>query len=291
MNIGGWDGIIYGIICKGLIILMTLKAIKKFLKEKKSDIKNICRILVTMCTIVTAIASVILAKKALDVSGIALKTSSSATEPILNMDIEWDNDKITVVHETSDIFQIRYVTFGLVRTIAVMSDDAVISSIEVQEKSTGLNLEHGHTTGTDCSDEDAEKLNKKFKLQLDTGYSNANAEKLDLLEEKVRERCDASPYSYWEVSPYYNYRYIIVDYIDVYGNRRSQYYIYKYEYTTSWRIYKLSEEEFEKYTESIMYRYDETELLDKLFSNSNFKSLENTKYCSYAEWDNSKQFK
>ena len=98
--------------------------------------------LVTLCTVITAIASVIIAKQALDVSEIALKSTSSVIEPILKIEVDWNNDKIKVKHETSDIFQIKYVTFGLVRTIAVMSSDmSMISSIEIQEENTSLNLE------------------------------------------------------------------------------------------------------------------------------------------------------
>lgn len=265
--------------------------IKRFWKNKKDVIQSTCRTIITICTIVTAILSVFIAKKALDVSEIALKASSTAIEPILDIDIDWYNDKIEVTNETDDIFQIKDVTFGSVRTIAVFPDNLdEISSVEIQENCTGFNLEHGHTLGTDCSDEDAKKYNKKFRLDFDTEYADRSTNRLDLLEKSVQEECDSNSYIYWGVSPNYHYRYIIIEYEDVYGNRRCQYYIYKCEYTTTWRLYKLTEEQFERYTESIIYEYDEEEIIKKLFSSENLKDFDKTKYRSFAEWNNWEQF-
>lgn len=260
-------------------------------KIQCQKIKKICGLLVTICTLVTAVASVVIAQQALEVSKIALKTSSSATEPILDIDVDWYNDEIEVKNETYDIFQIKDVSFGLVRTIAVIQNDGdKISSVEVEENSTGFNLEHGHTTGTDCSDADAEKYNKKFKLSFDQDNSECLTSNLDLLEEKIEKDSKSYSCNYWGVSPNYNYRYIIVEYEDVYGNRRRQYYIYKCEYATTWRMYKLSEKQFDNYTQSIIYNYDENKILEKLFSASNFKQFEHTKYASFSEWNNWEQF-
>ena len=70
----------------------------------------------------------------------------------------------------------------------------------------------------------------------------------------------------------------------------TSYYIYKYEYSTSWRLYKLNEEQFERYTESIIYEYDEEEIIKKIFSQENLKEFKKTKYCSFDEWNNWEQF-
>lgn len=270
-------------------MLKFIGKIKEFWKREQLLIKKSYSILVTLCTVVTALASVIIAKQALEVSEIALKSTSSTTEPIINIDVDWHNDKITVAHETSSVFQLKYITFGSVRTIAIMKNDtSMISSIEIQEGCTGMNLESGHTVGTDCSEEDAQKYNKSFELQLE--YGDVRKE-IDALQDNVYKKCEELGCSYWGVSPHYDYRYIVIEYVDVYGNRRNQYYIYKDEYATSWRLYKLSEEEFERYTESIVRSIDEQELLGQIFTQSNFKNFEETKYRGFSDWYNSEQFK
>lgn len=256
------------------------------------NIKNVCNVLITVCTVVTAIASVVLAKQALDISEIALESTSSSIEPILDIEVDWESDRIKVFHETADIFQIKYVTFAKVRTVAVMKNDvSKISSLEILEDSIMLNLEQGHTVGTDCSKEEAERLNKSFELQLEDSSLGNISKDLDLLEKNIEDGCDKNKCIYWGVSPHYNYRYIIVEYVDVYGNRRNQYYIYKNEYSSTWRFYKLSEEAFGRYTKDVIDFSNEQELYDKIFDETNYKIFDETKYSSFAEWNNMVQFK
>lgn len=115
----------------------------------------------------------------------------------------------------------------------------------------------------------------------------------------VEKKCKEENFELWGVSPNFNYRYIEIAYSDVYGNTGCQYYIYKNEYRASWSIYKLSKEEYDKYTKNIQYNYtydfreidvENEEILKKLFSHKNFRSFEKTKYRNFDEWFAYSQF-
>ena len=276
-----------------------IRTVLSVLKMSFSAIIAICTLFTTMISLYIAKQSLDISEQALKVSQIALKSTSSKTEPIMDIDVDWDNDIISVTHETSDMYQIHDVSYGMVRTIAIVDDEVGISSVEVMEKSIGLNLEHGHTTGTDCSDEDAKKYNKEFELDLSDTVCN-NTKGLDKLQRRVENRCNKSKqYNYWGVSPHFDYWYIEFVYSDIYGNIKSQHYIYKYEYSTSWRIYKLDQKQYNKYTKNIIYDYGKSygsinsqndEIIELLFSKKNFKKMENTKYHNFDEWFALSQF-
>ena len=101
----------------------------------------------------------------MEISGTALKGNSLNSEPILDIDIDWDNDKISVKHETYDMFKIRRVLYGKVRTIAIMTDDySKISSVELQEEDNAIYLEQGYNVEMSCSEEEVEEYNKRFEL-------------------------------------------------------------------------------------------------------------------------------
>ena len=263
-----------------------------FIKSNSCKIKNALSALATLCSVITAIVSVVMAKQALDVSVIALKSSSQDAEPILDINIDWWNDTIDVKNLSSDIYQIYHVNFGLIRTIAICDSDGGINSVELEDRLTSMNLEHGHTEGTDCSDEDAKKYNKEFLLSLSNdsksnwGIIVNNQDTIDSIEQNVRNLCDSSEeYVYWGVSPHFDYRYIEIYYTDVYGNRNSQYYIYKYEYDSSWKIYKLSEEEYLEYISNVISGFSEESVMEILFDKNKFLDMEVTKYKNYCYYN------
>lgn len=265
-----------------------MKKIIDFLKEEQKYIKPLFSALVTLCSVITAVASVIISKQALDISEISLKNSSKDAEPILDMDIDWSSDTIRVKNLSSDIYQINHVNFGLIRTIAIMDSSYQINSVELEDKLASMNLEHGHTEGTDCSDEDAEKYNKEFLLSLsDESKSNwgiivNNQDEIDEIENVIRGLCDSSDeYEYWEVSYNFDYRFIEVYYTDVYGNRNSQYYIYKYEYGRSWEKYKLSEDEYINYVSDVETQFSADSIKELLTDKNRFCDLEDTKYNNF----------
>lgn len=231
----------------GVQIKKRKKAKGRFLLEFLSEF-------IAICTLVVTIMSIYIATKSMEISRTALKSTSLNSEPIL--DIDWDNDKISVKHETYDMFKIRRVLYGKVRTIAIMTDDcSQISSVELQEEDDAIYLEKGNNVQMSCPEEDVEKYNKRFELSLGGHWSPESTGRLNKLEEKIQKKCEKEDFNFWLVSPHFHYRYIEVVYSDVYGNTNSQYYIYKDEYRASWRKYKLSKEKYKKYTKNIQYNY------------------------------------
>lgn len=269
---------------------------------KKRNKGEILSQFVAICTLAVTIISFCTATQSVETSKIALKSTSLNTEPILDIDIDWANDKISVKHETYDMFKIRRVLYGKVRTIAIMTDDcSQISSVELHEEDNAIYLERGNNVEMSCSEEEVEEYNKKFELSLGGNWSPESTDRLNKLEEKVQKRCEEENFIFWGVSPNFHYRYIEIVYSDVYGNTNSQYYIYKDEYRASWRKYKLSKEEYNKYTQNILYNYtytgdhgrpevEDKEIMNILFSDKNFRVFEKTKYDNYAEWFANSQF-
>ena len=272
------------------------------IKERKGTKEKFLSQFIAICTLVVTIMSIYIATQSMEISRIALKSTSLNTEPILDIDIDWDNDKISVKHETYDMFKIRRVLYGKVRTIAIMTDDySQISSVELQEEDNAIYLERGYNVEMSCSEEEVEEYNKKFELSLGGNWSPESTDRLNKLEEKVQKKCEEENFNFWGVSPHFHYRYIEIVYSDVYGNTNSQYYIYKDEYRASWRKYKLSKEEYDKYTQNILYNYtydgdhgrievENKKIMKKLFSDKNFEVFEETKYVNYAEWFADSQF-
>ena len=136
--------------------------------------------------------------------------------------------------------------------------------------------------------EDAEKYNKEFLLSLsdesksDWGIVVDNQNEINGIENSIRGLCDSSDeYEYWEVSPNFDYRFIEVYYTDVYGNRNSQYYIYKYEYGSSWEKYKLSEDEYINYIFDVKTRFSADTITEVLTDKNSFCDLKDTKYNNF----------
>lgn len=239
-----------------------------------------------------------ISKQATDISDIALKTSSLNTEPIFDISIDRNKDKLLISHETYEMYKIKYVTFAKVRTMAVMNRESEdISNLEIGEKYGEMPLTKGRSTNVGgCSEEEAEKYNKSLEVSLDIDWMNEEIPKIDKLEKKVKKECkNRKDIHYWGVSPDFNYYYFEIVYSDVHGNLNSAYYVYKKEYMTDWKTYKITREEYQRYTENILYEYNGTKREDKriikeLFSDKNFKKFENSKYDQYWEWFNLRQF-
>lgn len=281
---------------------------------KRHIIRKGSSIIVTILTLVMTVISIYIAKKALgiseksldvskhatEISDIALKISSLNTQPIFNINVDRKNDKLTIKHDTHEIYKIKYVSFMKVRTIAVITDDSnYINGLEVLEDNIEMPLMQGRSKNVGgFSEEECKEYNKKLEVSLSTkeNYKIKEIEGLDRLEEKIKKECkNHKNIHYWGVSPDFNYYNIKVIYSDAQGNIDYAYYIYKKEYMTDWNLYKISEKENESYTENILYKYNETNKEDKkiikgLFSNKNFKSFEDSKYDQMWEWVNMRQF-
>lgn len=267
---------------------------KRNKREILSQFIAICTLGVTIISIYIAIQSLNISKESLNISRIALNS------PIIDINVDWENDRIFVKNETNELYKIKRVLYGKVRTIAIMTDDSnKISSVELHEEDNAIYLERGNNVEMSCSEEELEEYNKKFELSLGEKWSPESTDRLNKLEEKLEKKCEEENFQYWVVSPNFHYCYIEIVYSDVFGNTDCQYYIYKKEYSASWRIYKLSKEEYKKYTKNILYNYtydfgeinvENNKIMKKLFSNENFRLFDKTKYRNFAEWFAYSQF-
>lgn len=264
--------------------VMFFSKIIQWFDMNRKQINAIPSFLLSVISFIIVVISLIISIQSYRISEIALKQSSSITEPLLSFDIDYWNDTVNVKNETADIFQIYHVNFGRVQAIAIkeINDQERYSILALEDRLQSMNLEHGHTTGTDTSDEDAVKYNKSFDLSLADNNSSIwamrtnNTEFIENLENRVIQICDTDDkYEYLDISPYYDFRFIEVYYMDAYKNRSSQYYVYVYEYAQSWRLYKLTEEEYIEYVEDVMVirriEDEEQRLLDYIFNQNNFE--------------------
>lgn len=274
-------------------------------------IKNFLYIFVTLLTLaMTGISiyfaiksfyisekSLKISKQASEISDIALKTSSLNTEPIFDISIDRKKDKLLIKHETHKMYKMKYVTFAKVRTIAIMKNGSEdISSIEIQEKYGEMPLTKGRSKNVGgCSEEEAKKYNKKLEVSLDIDWMNEQKSQIDKLEKQAKlESKNRKGIHYWGVSPYFNYYYFQIVYSDMHGNLNSVYYVYKKEYMTDWKFYKITREQYQRYIEKIVYYSDTNiktkKIIKKLFSDSNFEMFVVSKYNYFWEWFNLNQF-
>ena len=173
-----------------------------------------------------AVISLLISINALAVSKIALKISSKDTEPIIEMNIDYDNDTIELKNKSHEYYPITNVNYGKVRFIGILDNNDGISYVCLPENYTTMTLEHGHTVGTDMSDENIKKLNKKMKLSLDKDDSLwCQTDNINAIEETIINMCESKNCAYWDVSENYSYYYIEIKFKDSYGNRDSMYYI------------------------------------------------------------------
>lgn len=232
-------------------------------------------------------------KRALEISELALKTSSLNTEPIFEVKVDYKTDKLSIKHETYEIFKMKYVRFGKVRTIAVMNHDSDISGIELQEKYGEKPLTEGRSKNVGgCTEEEAREYNKELEISLDLDHMNEETLLIDKLEEKIKKECEKNEnIRYWEVSPDFNYYYVEIVYTDAQGNLGSVYYVYKKEYMTDWGTYKITREEYKRYIKDVSeYNEEDGDIINKIFNYRNFKRFEDSKYDEFWEWFNLRQF-
>lgn len=249
-------------------------------------IESVCTILTSILSIYIALQSFNVSKQALKVSETALKSTTSDVEPILNINFDWENDIITIKHETHDIYKLRYVYFGRIKTHVVMTDDQTkISAVELHDGRTGQSLEAVNPESFSCTEEEAKILNKEMQLNLNEDQPPENSKHIDELKKQIDYKIKKSKnIFYWGVSDCFDYRYIEIYYYDIYGNTRGMYYIYKFEYGfKTWQIHKLSEKQYKEYTNNIKYGWSDKKVLDRLFSEDNFQEFEKTKYYNFAD--------
>lgn len=205
-------------------------------KRNKGEILSqfiaICTLAVTIISILIAMQSFDVSKQSLDIAKESLKISRiSINNPVFDIDVDWENDKLSVENKTYDLFKIRRVLYGKVRTMAIMTNDSSqISSVELHEEDNAIYLERGNNVEMSCSEEEIDEYNKKFELSLGENWSHESTDRLNKLEKMVEKKCKEENFELWGVSPNFNYRYIEIAYSDVYGNTGCQYYIYKNEY-------------------------------------------------------------
>lgn len=143
-------------------------------KRKKAKGRFISEF-VSICTLFTTIISICIAEQSLDISKEALKISRiSLNNPVFDIDVDWENDKLSFENKTYDLYKIRRVLYGKVRTIAIMTDDySQISSVELHEEDNEINFEKRFNVEMSCSEEELEEYSKKFELSLGGGRLKA----------------------------------------------------------------------------------------------------------------------
>lgn len=255
------------------------KAIKSILKKCWNNSNNI----INIASIIIAIISLLLSYNAINVSEIALEITSKGTEPIIEMDIDYWNENLNIRNRSHKYYQISSVNYGKIRFIGIMDsygDNSKINYVYIPEKYTGIKLEHGHTTGTDMSDKNIKKYNKSLKLSLNDAIQN-ESDSVNAIENTIKDLCEEKGYFYWDVSPNYTYYYIEVNFKDIYGHRDALYYIYKYEYGSTWQLYKIDKEEYIKYMSEVYQNTDKDNIISNLFDKDSFEIFDNTIFKDY----------
>ena len=238
--------------------------------------------IIIVVSLLVAVISLLISKNAFTVSEIALEITSKDTEPIIEMNIDYDNDTIELKNISHEYYAITNVNYGKVRFIGVIDDNDGISYVCLPENYTTMTLEHGHTVGTDMSDEDIKKFNKKMKLSLDKDDALCcQTYNINAIEETIIDMCESKNCAYWDVSENYSYYYVEIKFKDSYGNRGSMYYIYKYEYGSTWQTYKVDEEEYINKISEIYKEINVDNVISTIFSKENFKNIEETEYINY----------
>ena len=83
-------------------------------KRNKGEILSqfiaICTLAVTIISILIAMQSFDVSKQSLDIAKESLKISRiSINNPVFDIDVDWENDKLSVENKTYDLFKIRRV--------------------------------------------------------------------------------------------------------------------------------------------------------------------------------------
>lgn len=249
-----------------------------FIKSRLSWINNS----INFISLALAVFSLFISWDALKVTEIALEIASKGTEPIVEMNIDYNEDRINIKNKSHKYYQITNVNYGKIKCIGVMSNDEKVNCVYLPENYTTITLDHGHTVGTDMSDEDIKKYNKELSLNLneDDGFFSKTDE-INLIENSVREMCESKNCTYWDVSSYYDYYYIEIKFKDAYGNRNSLYYIYKYEYGSTWQLYKVEAQEYQNYMTEVYSDINSEKIISDLFAEGNFKGFWGSIYENY----------
>ena len=251
-----------------------LKPIKLFLKKISKNSNHIINVI----SVGVAVASLLISYNAINVSEIALEITSKGTEPIIEMDIDYGNEILKIRNRSHKYYQISSVNYGKIRFIGIMDsygDNSKINYAYIPEKYTGMKLEHGHTVGTDMSDNDIKTFNKKLNLSLSDTIQN-ESDRVNAIENTIKDLCESKGYLYWEVSPNYTYYYIEINFKDIYGHRDSLYYMYKYEYGSTWQLYKVGKDEYIKYMNDVYQNTNEDYIISNLFDEDSFEVFDNT---------------
>lgn len=248
--------------------------------------------IIIVLSLLVAVISLFISKNAFTVSEIALEITSKDTEPIIEMNIDYENDTIELKNKSHEYYQITNVNYGKVRFIGVLDDNGGISYVYLPENYTTTTLEHGHTVGTDMSDENIKKFNKKMKLSLDKDDSLwCQTDNINAIEETIINMCESQDCEYWGVSANYSYYYVEIRFKDSYGNRDSMYYVYKYEYGSTWQTYKVEEKEYINKMNEVYKEINVDNVISTIFSKENFKNIEETGYINFYYDVNSPLYK
>lgn len=271
-----------------------LEEISKNIQETKTDKKSKFNIdWFSKISLVISMVALVISIKALNYDNLSIILS--ATEPILNIELDEYKNNITISNKTYKIFDIRHVTFGKARPFALYNsydilDNKLYRVIDVPFLETHFNLEEGHTEETNMNSKEAAIYNKKMYLELDKYNTIFSEETLYNAKRYIEENITLYTSEYLPVYKFYDYFYLIIHYTDKYGNRGIQFYIYNHEYANTIKKYKLSQEEFYSFISQMIQSTEllcdintkdclnEEKLLRLMLSEDSYISEDNPKY-------------
>ena len=236
-------GIILGIIIAILTLFVTYKSLK--LTDKALQVSSA-------------------AYKATDLS---VKISALTSVPLFKIDFCGYEPNVIITHLTNELFQINQMNFGMVGYIHCsknVGNNELLHYIAIPIYYNSINLERGHTEGTDVPPEDAKKYNQYLNLK-ECDYNGGVVDNSSYFEE-ISKKFDAalSNNLNYDRGSYilHPFKFLAIYYNDIFGKRDSIYYLYQYQYGASFEMFKLTKEEFYKYFRHVEDDYFGRNVLD-----------------------------
>ena len=229
---------------------------KKDVFGKINGIVSLLAIIIAILTLFATYKSLKTTDKALQISeaaykatDLSVKISALTSEPLFQIDFCGYELNVIITHLTHELFQINQINFGEVcyfHCSENINKDELLHYIAIPLYYNSVNLEHGHTEGTDVPLEDSKKYNQYLNLE-ECDYNGGAVDNSSYFEEisnKFDEVIENTP-NYDRGSYFlYPFKFLEIYYSDIFGKRNSIYYIYQYQYGASFEMFKLTKEEF-----------------------------------------------
>lgn len=269
---------------KSIYFGKVLKKLLKILQSMWEIIKKISQNLFKLLeffSLIIALIALAISYESEKISKVALKMNSE--EPVLKFNINYEENIIEIYHETSDIFTIKHVNYGLINSIVIYDlIESSTSTLQLEEKFQSANLEVNNIYSGGISEDKADQNNITIKLNLsdfntsDWVVLENNEKFINKLDNRISQMCKSSLRCYYpDLNELYSYGYIQIYYIDAYYNKSVEYYVYQYTRFHTWELHKFSENEFDELTKDVNTIDSQSDeeieiLISKIFDKNNF---------------------